>query len=269
VASKPPLFFLQNRNGGRSLWDNGFRSSSSMESIQRKGLPMNPEIFHKSGGGDLVPAAHKYLTDRRNFLRTALPAGALCGLGCPKLSALLQEGTVPGQSLQEKAAQDSGMSYEEVFRFAYQGGFIPIAKKMMESMGRDVFLDLLASAASEAASEGVSESMRALAAADPDQSPRNDLSTFADGMRNPDSSYRNALTYEIVEDSDDAFEVKITECLWAKTYRESDASEIGYAAQCHGDHAAAEAFNPRLKLIRSKTLMQGDDCCNHRWVMVE
>jgi len=29
----------------------------------------------------------------------------------------------------------------------------------------------------------------------------------------------------------------------------------------------ASAFNPKLKMIRSKTLMQGHDCCNHRYVV--
>jgi hypothetical protein len=230
---------------------------------------MNPLNHGRSAGGDLSKPVEKDVPNRRAFLRAVLPAGALCGLGCPKLSALLLEEAGRGQSVQEKAVQDSGMTYEEVFHFAYRGGFIPIAKKMMESMGREVFLDLLASAASEAASEGVSEAMRELAAAEPDQTPRNDLSTFADSMRNLDPFSQHVLSLEIVEDSDDAFGVKVTECLWAKTFRESDASEIGYAALCHGDHAAAEAFNSRLKLIRSKTLMQGDDCCDPRWVMAD
>jgi hypothetical protein len=30
---------------------------------------------------------------------------------------------------------------------------------------------------------------------------------------------------------------------------------------------AASAFNPKLQMIRSKTLMQGHDGCNRRYVM--
>ncbi|MFN2243355.1 MAG: L-2-amino-thiazoline-4-carboxylic acid hydrolase [Anaerolineae bacterium] len=44
------------------------------------------------------------------------------------------------------------------------------------------------------------------------------------------------------------------------------AAEIGYAIQCHRDHADCQGFSPRIVLNRSKTLMQGDDCCNHRFV---
>jgi len=35
---------------------------------------------------------------------------------------------------------------------------------------------------------------------------------------------------------------------------------------CHGDYAWAEGFNPDIKLVRDKTLMQGDSICNHRYV---
>jgi len=56
------------------------------------------------------------------------------------------------------------------------------------------------------------------------------------------------------------------ECLTAEVFREEDAAEIGYATVCHADFALPEGFNPKIKLIRDKTLMQGHDCCNHRYV---
>jgi len=68
-----------------------------------------------------------------------------------------------------------------------------------------------------------------------------------------------------VEDSETAHEIRVTECLWAKTFREAGAAAIGYAVVCHGDYAECQAFNPHIRMIRTKTLMQGDDCCNHRW----
>jgi hypothetical protein len=46
-----------------------------------------------------------------------------------------------------------------------------------------------------------------------------------------------------------------------------NAADIGFATVCFTDYATAAAFNPKLKMIRSKTLMQGHDCCNHRYVM--
>jgi len=46
--------------------------------------------------------------------------------------------------------------------------------------------------------------------------------------------------------------------------RELNATDIGYAVICHGDYAYCQGFNPKIRLIRTKTLMQGDDCCEFR-----
>lgn len=63
-----------------------------------------------------------------------------------------------------------------------------------------------------------------------------------------------------------SFGTKITECLFAKTFRSSGAADIGNAYESYYDFPAAQAYNPKLKLIRTKTLMVGDDCCNPRYV---
>ena len=53
----------------------------------------------------------------------------------------------------------------------------------------------------------------------------------------------------------------MTECLFAKTFRENDAHKIGYAAICNTDFACIREFNPEIKLTRNKCLMNEDDCC--------
>jgi hypothetical protein len=47
------------------------------------------------------------------------------------------------------------------------------------------------------------------------------------------------------------------------------AVDIGYAVICHPDFASAEGYSTKLRLVRTKTLMQGHDCCNHRWLWKE
>ena len=150
------------------------------------------------------------------------------------------------------------MSFQEVYQFAYQGGYIPTMKKMAEKMGKEKFLELLKESAADAAADMMAGMAKNF--------PKRDLAAFSLSMKNPDPIFRHALTFEIVEDLAAVFEVKITECLWAKTFREADAADIGYAAICHGDFAMAKAFNPKLRMIRTKTLMEGHDHCNHRWV---
>ncbi len=70
----------------------------------------------------------------------------------------------------------------------------------------------------------------------------------------------------IVEDTETAFALRVTECIWADTFLKEDAGDIGFALICHGDYAWPQGFNPKIRMIRDKTLMQGDSYCNHRYV---
>ena len=92
------------------------------------------------------------------------------------------------------------------------------------------------------------------------------LGTFIGYRRTPDRFCKHVLTAEIVEDTANAFAIKVTECLRARTLRETDAADIRYACICQPDFASAAAFNPKMKMERTKTLMQGNECCNHRWI---
>ena len=65
----------------------------------------------------------------------------------------------------------------------------------------------------------------------------------------------------------DLLEMKITECLTEMIFREADALDLGYACVCHADFGLPEGLDINIKLIRDKTLMQGHNCCNHRYVL--
>jgi hypothetical protein len=78
--------------------------------------------------------------------------------------------------------------------------------------------------------------------------------------------YGNVLTMEIVEDTDTAFELEVTECIWADTFLRAQAGHIGFASVCWGDYAWAESFNDKITMVRDKTLMEGHDYCNHRYL---
>jgi hypothetical protein len=98
------------------------------------------------------------------------------------------------------------------------------------------------------------------------QLPENDFATYVALSESRKNRFvKHVLTDEVVEKSDKFIRTKITECLWAKIFRESDAADIGYAGICYPDIAMASAFNPKIKLIRPKTLMQGHDCCDFQY----
>ena len=77
------------------------------------------------------------------------------------------------------------------------------------------------------------------------------------------SAEENLLEYEVLEDSDGKFAVKITKCKYADFYIEKGEQGIGYVMHCALDFGETEAFSSDIILKRTKTLMQGDNYCNH------
>ena len=196
---------------------------------------------------------------RREFLLSAAPAGAMACLGCERLWSLIGPSTRQTSQAEHKFDADAQMSFREVYDFAYGGGAIPLLKSLGEEAPAGEYLDRLQRASARVADR----QGRAMAASLRD----NSLAAFTSWAKEPDRLWEHVLTFEIVEDAESAFEVKVTECLWAQTFRESDAADIGYASVCHPDFALCQAFNPKIRMERTTTLMQGHDCCNHRWVV--
>jgi hypothetical protein len=161
-------------------------------------------------------------------------------------------------TVKHKFLQDSNMTFQEVFDFAFES-LIPVLQGLAQELGKDHFLEALKKVASESALKAGQATARQL--------PCNDFAAFTASMREPSHFGKHILTLEIVEDTPQA--VQVTECLWAKTFQEMGAAEIGYALICHRDYGDCQGFNPKITLTRSKTLMQGDDCCNHRFVWGE
>jgi hypothetical protein len=160
-------------------------------------------------------------------------------------------------TVKHKFLEGSNMTFQEVFDFAFKS-LIPVLQGLAKELGEDHFLEVLKNVAFESALKAGQDTARQL--------PCNDFAAFTASAREPSHFGKHILTLEIVEDTPQAFEVKVTECLWAKTFREMGAADIGYLLICHTDYADCQGFNPQITMTRSKTLMQGDDCCNHRFV---
>ncbi len=199
------------------------------------------------------------IPDRRQLLVQMVSAGAFACLLCRRGLAAGQQEKGAAPAAKNKYQAPCEMSYEELFQFAYAYDFIPAMKAMGAEISRKKLVDMLSRAYSAAAVANVRERLKVNA--------KNDLATWTADLRNPTPLYRNALTYKLVADAPTAVEARITECLWAKMFREADAADIGNACLCQTEFAALKAFNPKIKLTFTKTLMQGNDCCNPRYVV--
>ncbi|MCU0304053.1 MAG: L-2-amino-thiazoline-4-carboxylic acid hydrolase [Thermoanaerobaculales bacterium] len=195
---------------------------------------------HRRIGSDL---------DRRQLIGSLCALGSAACLGCSRLArAVESERATP-----HRFAAMSDMSFEEVFRVAYVNSFIPTMKVLAERVG----LETIQAAACDSAADETRRMAEAL--------PSRGLADFARPLKQPDRFLEHVLAFAIVEDRETAFEVRVTECLWATTFRRADAADLGYVWVCHPDFAMAQAFNPDLRLTRDSTLMQGGAYCNHRW----
>ncbi len=156
-----------------------------------------------------------------------------------------------------KFLEGSNMTFQQVFDFAFKS-LVPVLQGLAKELGEERFFAALKKVAFESAFKAGEETAGQL--------PSNDFAAYGALVRERSYFGEHVLTLEIVEDTPQAMELKITECLWAKTLRDMGAADIGYALICHRDYGDCQGFNPNITLTRSKTLMQGNDCCNHRLV---
>jgi hypothetical protein len=199
-------------------------------------------------------------TSRRQFLFHVLPAGTFFCLGSQNLWASLQsDAQEEAPSPQHKFLEDSEMSFGALFRFTFQNYYIPCLERLAGEIGRDKLIEMLKRLTSGAVAKRQKESIKDL--------PKTDFETFLTRSKAGMNRFvEHVLTWEDGEQTDKSVRTKFTECLWATTFREANASDIGYAAICYPDYAAASAFNPKIRLIRPTTLMEGFDCCDFQYV---
>jgi hypothetical protein len=78
----------------------------------------------------------------------------------------------------------------------------------------------------------------------------------------------NALEIDVLEESDQTFSYNVTRCRYAEMYQELGLSDIGHLLSCNRDGSFCDGYDPRLKLVRTHTIMQGSSHCDfrYRWV---
>lgn len=202
-----------------------------------------------------------FFPGRRQFLTKVLPSGALFCLGCKGLLAVPYINTTKTSSGQKpKYLDDSGMSVEDVYKFGL-GYCLPTYQVLAREIGKEKFLAML----TKANAEVFSQMFTSRAKDYPDRSMKSLASIFQTMFSTP--PYNKAYQYETVENTDKIFELRFTECLPAKVFREMNAAEIGYALECAPTDAIAKSFNSKMRWTNPKNLMKGDDVCIERFTL--
>lgn len=201
----------------------------------------------------------KKQSTRRDFLTKAVPA---CAVSCLAANRVFASSPWIGKSLfdQEEHKFDKEipglkMTYRRMAAIRNRN-FIRFARFLQEEIGEERVIKLIKKQTEQRLKEQARKDLERLG--------KSDFKSYISIFRDP--AMLASLTMEIIEDTDTVFEIRVTDCLSAESFLPYKAGDIGYAAVCWGDYNWASDFNPKIKLIRDKTLMQGHDCCNHKYI---
>ncbi len=71
-----------------------------------------------------------------------------------------------------------------------------------------------------------------------------------------------ALEFTVLEETEDRLRFNVTRCRYVELYDRLGIKEFGYCFSCNRDEPLIKAFNSRMKLLRTQTIMEGDPICD-------
>jgi len=156
----------------------------------------------------------------------------------------------------------SEMTYEQYFQSLYLGT-VELAKAFEKALGREKAFEITKNAAEKAGVRGIKNLLST--------NPIKNFEEFKTLLRGTNTSplMEHVVTVTYPEETPTKLSCHITECLWANVFKEMNATDLGYIICCNPDFATAKAYHPKIKLERTKTLMQGDDYCDYTYCWKE
>ena len=77
----------------------------------------------------------------------------------------------------------------------------------------------------------------------------------------------DALVIRMLEESDERLSFDVERCRYVELYDRMGLREFGYCLSCSRDEPFARGFNPRIRLLRNQTIMQGAPHCDFRFIL--
>ncbi len=96
--------------------------------------------------------------------------------------------------------------------------------------------------------------------------PRNDIQGLLETLWTWCGDGGFEYTYER---KGDTVEMNVTKCPIADMAIRIDEADWGLKCYCCDDESIVKGFNPNIKFERTKTLMEGHECCNHKYTEVK
>ena len=77
----------------------------------------------------------------------------------------------------------------------------------------------------------------------------------------------DAIEFSALEETDQRLGFNVTRCRYAEMYDRLGLKEFGFCLSCNRDASLIKGFNPRMQLVRTRTIMQGAEICDFRIVV--
>jgi predicted hydrocarbon binding protein len=130
----------------------------------------------------------------------------------------------------------------------------PILRAFMDKLGREAVLDILQPIIEELAHQSGQAAAR-LAGGD-------GIEDFVKAMEA--WSAGDAYDFKVIRQTSEAYDWDVTRCAYADMYRRLGMEDLGYHLSCARDFAMVKGFNPKMRLKRTKTCMEGAERCDFR-----
>jgi hypothetical protein len=77
----------------------------------------------------------------------------------------------------------------------------------------------------------------------------------------------DAMVIDNLEETEHSLNFDVTRCGYAELYERLDMKDLGFCLSCSRDAPFTTGFNPRMRLIRTQTIMEGGPHCDFRFVL--
>ena len=155
----------------------------------------------------------------------------------------------------EKADMSSISLLEK--RIIEAGALASILKAFREELGEKRVREIMLKVSRDSAREYGRELARSLGSV-----------TIADLVRETENwSAGGALEEEVLEQTEKTYFLNVTRCRYAEEYEKMGIRDWGEVFSCCRDFGFIEGFNPKMKLVRTQTIMEGAPYCDFRYFL--
>jgi hypothetical protein len=130
----------------------------------------------------------------------------------------------------------------------------PLIRAFIEEMGKEKALAVVRSVIGKLARQSGVDLAKALGG--------NSMADLARGLTA--WAKGDAYRMEVISLSETEYVYNITRCRYAEMYKAIGMEDLGVTLSCGRDFDLISGFNPKMKLTRTKTIMEGCECCDFR-----